>query len=177
MSTSPGRSVSIGYASRKWRTASAIELRTTGEVIPSRAARDAWTGILRPERRLRGQTTVQAPEGAKRRPAMQRRSFRTLLALGLVATLAASSLAWAEAQGGDPAGSHRSKRFQETLGLTDEQMAQIRDVHARHAPEFRQLGQSLRQARTELKQAALTGGDVKGKAAAFTALLGQMTEL
>jgi Spy/CpxP family protein refolding chaperone len=34
-----------------------------------------------------------------------------------------------------------------------------------------------REARNELQLAALNGGDVKGKAAAVTALVGQMTEL
>ena len=60
---------------------------------------------------------------------------------------------------------------------TDEQMNAIREVHARHAAEFKQLGQSLRQARTELRQLALNGGDVKPKAAEVAALMGQMTEL
>src|SRR5262245_22108060 len=101
-----------------------------------------------------------------------------LLALGLAATLATSALAWADApQGGTPAASRHQQRLQQALGLSDEQVTAIREVHARHAPEFKQLGQSLRQARADLKLAALNGGDVKGKAAAVTTLLGQMTEL
>ncbi len=125
---------------------------------------------------------------------MLRRPFPTLLTLGLVAILATSSLAGAEAtraaqdetapvvravlaQGSGETTSRPSKRFQQALRLTDEQVAQIREVHTRHAAEFRQLGQSLRQARTDLKQAALNGGDVKGTTAAVAALLAQMTEL
>lgn len=109
---------------------------------------------------------------------MLRRRLPTVLALGLVAALATSPLAWADPSlDRGPAGRHGHERFQQALGLTDEQVAAIREVHDRHAPELKQLGQSLRQARIDLKQAALNGGDIKGKAAAVTALLGQMTEL
>jgi Spy/CpxP family protein refolding chaperone len=110
---------------------------------------------------------------------MAQRRFSTLLGLGLAATLATTTAAaWAVTpQTGattDPPG---HPRFQQRLGLTDEQMAAIKEVHARHAAERKQLGQSLREARNELRLAALNGGDVKGKAAAVTALVGQMTEL
>ena len=110
---------------------------------------------------------------------MSQRRFPKVLGLGLAAVLATGTAAWAgtpqsAAQAGSP-GHHQ--RFQERLGLTDEQMAAIKEVHARHAAERKQLGQSLRQARSELKLAALNGGDVKGKAAAVTALVGQMIEL
>ena len=86
--------------------------------------------------------------------------------------------AWADAPADRHThGSPGHQRFQERLGLTDEQMAAIKEINARHAAERKQLGQSLREARNELKLAALNGGDVKGKAAAVTALVGQMTEL
>ena len=109
---------------------------------------------------------------------LSQKRFPKLLGLGLAAALATTSAAaWADApQAGTPAtpGHHR---FQERLGLTDEQMAAIKEVSARHAGERKQLWQSIREARNELKLAALNGGDVKGKAAVLAALAGQMTEL
>jgi len=105
--------------------------------------------------------------------------FLKLLGLGLAATLATTTAAaWADApQAGTPTGPPGHHRFQERLGLTDQQMTAIKEVNARHSGERKQLGQSLREARNELKLAALNGGDVKGKAAVVTALVGQMTEL
>jgi len=107
------------------------------------------------------------------------RRYSQLLGLGLAVALATTTAAaWADApQAGAPAGPPGHHRFQERLGLTDEQMAAIKEVSARHAGERKQLWQSLRQARTELKLAALNGGDVKGKAAVVATLAGQMTEL
>ena len=110
---------------------------------------------------------------------MTKRRFPKLLGLGLAAALATTTAAaWAAApQTGSPPGPPGHHRFQERLGLTDQQMASIKEVNARHRGEREQLGQSLREARNELKLAALNGGDVKGKAAVVTALVGQMTEL
>jgi Spy/CpxP family protein refolding chaperone len=110
---------------------------------------------------------------------MVQRGFPKLLGLGLAATLATTTAAaWAEPpQTGTPTDPPGHHRFQQRLGLTDEQMTAIKEVNARHAGERKQLGQSLRQARNELRLAALNGGDVKGKAAVVTALVGQMTEL
>ena len=110
---------------------------------------------------------------------MIQRRFPKLLGLGLAAALATTTAAaWAAApQTGSPPGPPGHHRFQERLGLTDQQMASIKEVNARHRGEREQLGQSLREARNELKLAALNGGDVKGKAAVVTALVGQMTEL
>ena len=110
---------------------------------------------------------------------MVQRRFPKLLGLGLAATLATTTVAaWADApQAGTPTGPSGHHRFQERLGLTDQQMAAIKEVNARHSGERKQLWQSLRDARSELKLAALNGGDVKGKAAVVTALVGQMTEL
>jgi len=109
---------------------------------------------------------------------MIQRRFPKLLGLGLAATLATTTAAaWADApRTGTPTGPPGHHRFQERLGLTDEQKAAIKEIHARHG-ERKQLGQSLSEARNELKVAALNGGDVKGKAAIVTALVGQMTEL
>jgi len=105
--------------------------------------------------------------------------FRTLLGLGLAAALTTSTAAaWADAsQANAPATAPGQQRFQQRLGLSDEQMAAIKEVAARHAEERKQLWQALREARAELRQAALNGGDVKGKAAVVGSLVGQIAEL
>ena len=101
-----------------------------------------------------------------------------LLALGLAATLATHRRCLGRiARHRQPRRTTARERFQERLGLTDEQMAAIKEINGRRAAERKQLAQSLRQARVELKEAALNGGDVKAKAAAVTTLVGQMTEL
>jgi Spy/CpxP family protein refolding chaperone len=105
---------------------------------------------------------------------MSHSRFPTFAALGLAALLTATGAAWADAPNAGP-GAHG--RFQERLGLSDAQMAAIKEIHARHSEERKQLWQSLRQARTDLKLAALNGGDVKAKSAVVAALLSQMTEL
>jgi Spy/CpxP family protein refolding chaperone len=106
------------------------------------------------------------------------RSFRIprLIALALVTALALP-VAYASAdgaQGGDRPG---HQNFQQRLGLTDQQMAAIREIHTRHAEQQKQLWQSLRQAQADLRQLALNGGDVTAKTAEVTTLLGQMTQL
>ena len=110
---------------------------------------------------------------------MIQRRFPKLLGLSLAAALATTTAAaWADApQAATPTVPSGHHRFQERLGLTDQQMAAIKEINARHSGERKQLAQSLREARNELKLAALNGGDIKGKAAVVTALVGQMTEL
>ena len=109
---------------------------------------------------------------------MATRSFPKVLALGLAATLATTAAAWAgPADTTNPGARHGAQKLQERLGLTDEQVAAIKEINSRRAAERKQLAQSLRQARVDLKEAALNGGDVKTKAAAVTTLVGQMTEL
>lgn len=75
---------------------------------------------------------------------------------------------------------HRMSRFQHALNLTDEQMQAIRDVHARHADGRKQLWQSLRQARLDLRKLALTGGDaaaIQAKSAEVSQLWGQQVAM
>ena len=61
---------------------------------------------------------------------MIQRRFPKLLGLGLAATLATTTAAaWADApQAGTPTGPPGHHRFQERLGLTDQQMAAIKEV-------------------------------------------------
>jgi Spy/CpxP family protein refolding chaperone len=111
---------------------------------------------------------------------MHRLRFPRFIALGLASAIAVTTAAYAaadKAAPNAPGGPPAHHRFQEKLGLTDEQMSAIREIHARHAEQQKQLSQSLRQAEAELREAALNGGDVKAKTAEVTALLGQITEL
>lgn len=101
---------------------------------------------------------------------------RQLLAVVLGSTLAISSVAMAAdapATGTQPPW---QARFQQKLGLTDAQMAAIQQVHARYAASRKQLWQSLRQSRSELRQLAVQGGDpaaVQAKSAEVSQLLSQ----
>ena len=89
-----------------------------------------------------------------------RSHWLTALILGstLVVTTAASA-ADTPSPGPQPWRSGMMARFQQQLGLTDDQMQAIRDVHARHSDSRKQLRQSLHQAQSELRQLALNGGD------------------
>jgi Spy/CpxP family protein refolding chaperone len=111
---------------------------------------------------------------------MHQLRFPRFIALGLVSAIALTTAGYAAADKASPDASsrwHGHQRFQEKLDLTDDQMAAIREVHTRHADQHKQLAQSLRKAEAELREAALSGGDVKAKTAEVTALLGQLTEL
>ncbi len=91
---------------------------------------------------------------------MSRTRSPWLLALILGSTLVATTAAGAAdpTTPGAPPAAHVS-RLQQALGLTDDQMTAIRQVHAQQAANQKQLWQSLRQAQTDLRQLALNGGD------------------
>ena len=57
------------------------------------------------------------------------------------------------------------QRLQQSLGLTDDQVNQIRAIHQGQRDARRQLWQSLRQAQRDLRQLALSGGDASALAA------------
>lgn len=50
-------------------------------------------------------------------------------------------------------------RLQQQLGLTDDQVQAIREVHARRAQAQRQLWQQIRNTRREVRDLAVKGGD------------------
>jgi Spy/CpxP family protein refolding chaperone len=80
---------------------------------------------------------------------------------------------------GAPGAGH-ANRFQQALGLTDDQMTAIRQVQAQQAPKQKQLRQSLRQGQSELRQLALNGGDpaaIQAKQAEVAQLVNQSTAL
>ena len=73
---------------------------------------------------------------------MIQRRFPKLLGLALAATLATTTAAaWADApQTGTPTSPPGHHRFQERLGLTDQQVAAIKEVNARHNGEASSSG-------------------------------------
>jgi Spy/CpxP family protein refolding chaperone len=108
---------------------------------------------------------------------MLRTRLGWLAALILGSTLATTAVAGAAdtAQSAGPAFGHGS-RFQQALGLTDDQMSSIRQLFAQHAADRKQLSRSLHEAQAELRQLVLTGGDpaaIHAKQAEVTQLLGQ----
>jgi Spy/CpxP family protein refolding chaperone len=116
------------------------------------------------------------------------RRTRVLLAAALVLGFAVSmAIPLTPADAGQ--GRHRADigkahgmygRLQERLGLTDDQAKAIQDIHARQGESWRQLGQALRQAQTDLRQLALNGGAddaLQAQSAEVEKLLGQMVQL
>jgi Spy/CpxP family protein refolding chaperone len=83
--------------------------------------------------------------------------------LWLVAALIASSVFTATtvtyAQQAPSRGDRMFSRMQRNLGLTDDQVNQIRAIYQQHRDAQRTLGQSVRQAQTDLRRLALSGGD------------------
>jgi Spy/CpxP family protein refolding chaperone len=59
-------------------------------------------------------------------------------------------------------------RLQRNLGLTDDQVNQIRAVYQGQRDTQRNVGRALRQAQTDLRQLALSGGDPNAIAAKKT---------
>src|SRR5256885_17048539 len=82
--------------------------------------------------------------------------------LWLVAALIASTVLTAASVGyadqGTSRGDRMFSRMQRNLGLTDDQVTQIRAIYQQHRDAQRTLWQSLRQSQTELRQLALGGG-------------------
>jgi Spy/CpxP family protein refolding chaperone len=73
--------------------------------------------------------------------------------------LAASLLVSSAAQAMEGHRGRIVQRLQNYLQLSDDQVTAIQQVYAANADARKQLWQSLRQARLELRQLALTGGD------------------
>ncbi len=109
---------------------------------------------------------------------MSRTRSPWLLALILGSTLVAATTAGAAAPAAQ--GAAHGSRFQQALGLTDDQMAAIRQVHTQQAANQKQLHQSLRQAQSDLRQLALNGGDpaaLQAKKAEVAQLLSQSVDM
>jgi Spy/CpxP family protein refolding chaperone len=117
------------------------------------------------------------------------KTSRTVLALGsalLLGTLTMGSVASAQTPA-PPVPQNRQAwqdkmlgRLQQKLGLTDDQVTQIKQVQDRHRDARRQVYTSLRQANTQLRQLALTGTDdtaFQQKTSEVQALVGQSIAL
>lgn len=108
---------------------------------------------------------------------MLRTRSRWLAALILGSTLATTAAAGAADTAnfaGPPSG--HAGRLQQALGLSDDQMSNIRQLFAQRAADRKQLWQSLHQAQSELRQLALNGGDpaaIQAKQAEVAQLLNQ----
>jgi Spy/CpxP family protein refolding chaperone len=109
---------------------------------------------------------------------------RTLSAVTVALGMGLGILSTATAVPAQPAAGHSVERkegswFQRRLGLSDEQVAQIREIRARDSESGKQLSLSLRRAQTELRQLALGGADptsLQQKMAEVQQLLGQVLE-
>lgn len=104
------------------------------------------------------------------------------IAMLAVTLVASGTLAWAAADEGKRADRHAkfSRMYQERLGLSDDQMTQIRTIKERDRGAHKQVGQALHRAQAELRQLALSGADapaVQRKEAEVQHLLGQMVQL
>lgn len=72
------------------------------------------------------------------------------------------------------------QRFQEYLGLNNEQMTVVREIRARHADQRRETGMALHKAHAELRDLALRSGDqaaVKAKSAEVASLTSRALDL
>jgi Spy/CpxP family protein refolding chaperone len=77
-------------------------------------------------------------------------------------------------------GDRMLSRLQKNLGLSDAQVTQIRGIFEQQREAHKQLGQTLRQAHTDLRQLALAAGDpaaVAAKKAEVAQLMAQGLDL
>ena len=92
------------------------------------------------------------------------RSLWIVAALVASSVLAVATVTHAQ-QPPAPHGDRMFSRLQKNLGLTDDQVNQIRAIFQQQRDARRQLGQSMRQAQTDLRQLVLNAGDVTAIAA------------
>ncbi len=84
---------------------------------------------------------------------------RTIVSVTLALAGMATAASAAQAPPGQAPHSRWESRLQQQLGLSDQQLQAIREVHQRDAEARRQHSQQLRQAQTELHRLILTGAD------------------
>ena len=92
------------------------------------------------------------------------RSLWIVAALVASSVLAAATVTQAQ-QPPAPQGHRMFSGLQRNLGLTDDQVNQVRTVFQQQKDARRQHGQSMRQTQTELRQLVLNGGDANAIAA------------
>ena len=86
------------------------------------------------------------------------RSLWIVAALVVSSALTAAIVTHAQ-QPPTPHGDRMFSRLQKNLGLTDDQVNQIRAIFQQQRDARRQLGQSMHQAQTDLRQLVLNAGD------------------
>jgi len=110
---------------------------------------------------------------------MKRYAFLTVLglALGLLGPAAVLADQANPSTDGKP---RYHQKFQEKLGLTDDQMTRIREVWQRQRESARPVFQALRQANRQLRELALNGAKddaIQAKVAEIEGLQGQALQL
>jgi Spy/CpxP family protein refolding chaperone len=108
------------------------------------------------------------------------------IAAALLATSALAVASVTQAQQPQPPqqaparGDRMFSRMQRNLGLTDDQVTQIKGIYGQQRDAFKQLHQTMRQTQTELRQLALSSGDpnaIAAKKAQVAQLMAQGLEL
>jgi Spy/CpxP family protein refolding chaperone len=107
---------------------------------------------------------------------------RRFVVFTLAVALLAVGSGWAAAQdsGSRPRHEHRGQKFQQWLGLSQDQMNQIRAIRQRDAETWRQTAKALRAAQTDLRRLALGGADatqLQAKETEVQQLLAQVLQL
>jgi Spy/CpxP family protein refolding chaperone len=112
---------------------------------------------------------------------LRSRSLAVVAALLVSSVLATATLTHAQGpQSPGTKGGGMLSRLQEKLGLSDDQMTQIRGVFQQQRDAQRQLGKTMRQAQTDLRQLALNAGDpnaIAAKKAEISQLSAQALDL
>lgn len=104
------------------------------------------------------------------------RSLWIVAALIASSALMATTVTYAQQPPPAPHGHRMFSGLQRNLGLTDDQVNQVRAIFQQQRDARRQLGQSMRQAQTDLRQLVLNGGDanaITAKKAQIAQLMGQ----
>ena len=107
---------------------------------------------------------------------LQPRSLWIVAALIAASALTATTVTYAQQPPPAPHGHRMFSGLQRNLGLTDDQVNQVRAIFQQQRDARRQLGQSMRQAQTDLRQLVLNGGDATAiavKKAQVAQLMGQ----
>ena len=104
---------------------------------------------------------------------------RSAVALSLVGLLAGTGVALAQDTKTQPAPEQRGPgtgRFQNRLGLTEDQLKVVKGAYQKHREEQRQAWRAAATAQKELRQLALNGADagaIQAKTAEVQQLMGQ----
>ena len=96
---------------------------------------------------------------------LRTRSLWLVVALLVSSMLASATVTYAQQPPPPSRGDRMLHRLQKNLELSDAQVTQIRGIFQQQRDAHRQLGQTLRQARTDLRQLALNSGDANAIAA------------